>query len=67
MHTPKYCLFFDNHTMKSCPDVGAGFEVEKFTDLVRECGVDYMTFHARCNQGFAYYDTQIGIKHPSLE
>ncbi len=67
MHTPKYCLFFDNHTMKSCPDAGAGFEVEKFTDLVRECGVDYMTFHARCNQGFAYYDTQIGIKHPSLE
>ena len=41
--------------------------MEKFTDLVKECGVDYMTFHARCNQGFAYYDTQIGIKHPSLE
>ena len=29
--------------------------------------MDYLTFHARCNQGFAYYDTGIGIKHPSLQ
>lgn len=67
MHQPKYCLFYDNHTMKACPDVGAGFDVEEFTDRIAACGVDYLTFHARCNQGFAYYDTEIGIKHPSLE
>ena len=23
MHQPKYCLFYDNHTMPACPDVGA--------------------------------------------
>ena len=67
MHTPKYCLFYDNHTMKACPDVGAGFDAEEFTDRIAACGVDYLTFHARCNQGFTYYDTEIGIKHPSLE
>lgn len=67
MHKPKYCLFYDNHTMKACPDVGVKFDVEKFTDRIVDCGVDYLTFHARCNQGFAYYDTEIGIKHPSLE
>jgi hypothetical protein len=53
--------------MKACPDVGAGFDVEEFTDRIAACGVDYLTFHARCNQGFTYYDTEIGIKHPSLE
>ena len=67
MYTPKYCLFYDNHTMKACPDVGARFNVEEFTDQIVACGVDYLTFHARCNQGFAYYNTEIGIKHPSLK
>jgi hypothetical protein len=41
--------------------------VEAFTDRVKRCGVDYLIFHARCNQGLAYYDTRIGTKHPSLQ
>jgi hypothetical protein len=64
---PKYCLFYDNHTMMACPDVGENFDVEAFTDRIKDCGVDFLTFHARCNQGMAYYDTNIGIKHPSLK
>lgn len=67
MHEPKYCLFYDNHTMPACPDVGENFDVEAFTDRLKRCGVDYLTFHARCNLGMAYYDTKIGIKHPSLK
>ena len=67
MHQPKYCLFYDNHTMPACPDVGENFDAELFTDRIRDCGVDYLTFHARCNMGMAYYDTKIGIKHPSLK
>ena len=67
MHQPKYCLFYDNHTMPACPDVGANFDVEAFTDRIQACGVDYLTFHARCNMGMAYYDTKLGIKHPSLK
>jgi hypothetical protein len=67
MHIPKYALFYDNHTMMACPDVGANFDVEAFTDRIKRCGVDYLTFHARCNQGMAYYDTKTGIKHPSLK
>ena len=62
----KYSLFFDNHTMKACPDVGVNFDAQKFVAEVKSCGVDFLTFHARCNQGFAYYDTKIGIRHPSL-
>ena len=67
MHNPKYALFYDNHTMPACPDVGENFDVEAFTDRIKRCGVDYLTFHARCNLGMAYYDTKIGIKHPSLK
>jgi len=67
MHQPRYCLFYDNHTMPACPDVGANFDAETFTDRIKRCGVDQLTFHARCNLGMAYYDTKIGIKHPSLK
>lgn len=67
MHNPKYCLFYDNHTMPSCPDVGEHFDAELFTDRIRACGVDFLTFHARCNMGMAYYDTKIGIRHPMLK
>ena len=66
IHIPKYALFYDNHTMPACPDVGAGFDVEAFTDRIKRCGVDYLTFHARCNLGMAYYNTKIGTRHPSL-
>ena len=64
---PKYCLFYDNHTMAACPDVGANFDADAFTDRIKQCGVDQITFCARCNQGMAYYNTKIGIKHPSLK
>jgi len=67
MHQPKYCLFYDNHTMPACPDVGENFDAEAFTDRIKRCGVDQLTFHARDNMGMAYYDTKIGIKHPSLK
>ena len=67
MHQIRYSLFYDNHTMPACPDVGENFDVEEFTDRIKACGVDYLTFHARCNLGMAYYDTKIGIKHPSLK
>ncbi|MFA5330278.1 MAG: alpha-amylase family protein [Prolixibacteraceae bacterium] len=67
VHHAKYALFYDNHTMPALPDVGANFDAEAFTDRIKRCGVDQLTFHARCNLGMAYYDTKIGIKHPSLK
>ena len=66
MNQIKYALFFDNHTHFEIPDVGRDFDAEYFTDRVRECGADYLAFHARCNCGMAYYDTAIGTRHPAL-
>ena len=57
IHEPGYCLFYDNHTMPALPDVGENFDAELFTDRLKDCGVDYLTFHARCNLGMAYYNT----------
>ena len=53
-----YGLFYDFHTSTEIPDVGADFDVEAFTDQVKSCGVDFITCHARCNQGNAYYNTR---------
>ncbi len=66
MHNPKYCLFFDNHTMAACPDVGVDFDAAAFSQKLSDCGVDLIGFPAKCNQGFCYYNTAIGIRHPSL-
>ncbi|MBO4303149.1 MAG: hypothetical protein J6A21_01045 [Lentisphaeria bacterium] len=63
----KYALFFDFHTSTEIPDVGKTFDAEAFTDQVKSCGVDFITWHARCNQGNAYYDTRCGKRHPSLK
>ena len=62
----QYGLFYDFHTSADIPDVGEKFDVEAFTDQVKSCGVDFITWHARCNQGNAYYDTRVGHRHPSL-
>jgi len=67
VHNPKWCLFYDVHTLPACPDVGEGFDADAFTDRIKACGVDYVVFHARCNLGMAYYDTKVGIRHPSLK
>ncbi len=64
---PKYGLFYDFHTDVCCPDIGGELDAEKFAQSVAECGVDFLTVHARCNQGFSYYDTEIGIRHPGLK
>jgi hypothetical protein len=66
MHDPKWCLFFDFHTMPACPDVGANFDIDAFINHIKRCGVDYVVFPAKCNLGMAYYDTKVGIRHPSL-
>lgn len=67
MHKIKYALFYDFHTSPNHPNVGSKFNADALTDRLLKCGVDYVTFHARCNMGMAYYNTKIGIKHPTLE
>ena len=66
MYHPKNSMFFDFHTMQACPDVGHAFDAEEFAGQLQQAGVDLVGFHAKCNQGFCYFDTKTGIRHPSL-
>ena len=63
----KYALFYDFHTPVTVPGVLKEFDVEAFTDQLVRCKVDFLTWHAKCNQGGAYYPTRIGIQHPGLD
>ncbi|MBR6372944.1 MAG: beta-galactosidase trimerization domain-containing protein [Victivallales bacterium] len=63
----KYSLFFDCHTLTSVPDFGCRFSAKKYIAQIKSLGVDYLTCHARCNQGNAYYNTKFGKRHPSLQ
>jgi hypothetical protein len=67
MHSPKWSIFYDFHTQVAQPDVGETFDADAFTGRLKQCGVDFIVFHARCNLGMAYYDTKVGIRHPSLQ
>ena len=59
-------MFFDMHTMQACPDVGHAFDAQEFAEKLKHAGVDLVGFHAKCNQGFCYFNTKTGIRHPSL-
>ena len=66
MYFPKFSMFFDMHTMQACPDVGHAFDAQEFAAQLKHTGVDLVGFHAKCNQGFCYFNTKTGIRHPSL-
>ena len=66
MYYPKYAMFFDMHTMQACPDVGHAFDAQEFAEQLKNAGVELVGFHAKCNQGFCYFNTKTGIRHPSL-
>lgn len=60
-------LHFDFHTMPGIKDIFKNFDAEKFAEDLKNARVRYINFFARCNIGFSYYNTKIGIKYPGLE
>ena len=66
MREIKYAFFLDFHTSPSIRNLGSRFQADEFARRLSECGVNFLTFPARCNMGMAYYDTQIGTRHYGL-
>jgi hypothetical protein len=60
-------IHLDFHTSPLIPDVGADFDAEEFAATLKKAHVDSITCFAKCHHGMSYYDTQIGVKHPSLK
>ena len=67
MHYPKYAFFYDFHTSPVLRGIGRDFHADEFAERLKRCGVDFVSFPARCNMGMAYYDTKIGIRHYGLD
>ncbi len=64
---PRRAVHLDFHTMPGVPDVGRDFDPEEFAHTLQQAHVDYITVFARCNLGFCYYPSQVGIPHPGLQ
>ncbi len=66
MRELKRAMHFDFHSMPDYPDLFTDFEAEKFAKLLKDANVGYINFFARCNVGFSYYPTKMGVEHPYL-
>ncbi len=63
---PNRAIHLDFHTMPGVHDVGRDFRADEFARTLKTAGVEYITVFARCNLGFAYYPTKIGVRYPGL-
>ncbi len=64
---PRRAIHLDCHTMPGIYDVGKEFDAEEFAATLQAAHVEYITVFARCNLGFAYYPTRVGIPYPGLK
>jgi len=60
-------IHLDFHTMPAVYDVGRDFDPGAFASTLADSGVDYVTVFAKCNLGFTYYPSRIGLPHPGLK
>jgi len=64
---PKRAIHLDFHTMPGIDGLGCEFDPDEFAGTLADCGVDYINVFAKCNLGFAYYPTKVGIPYPGME
>ncbi|MCW5965930.1 MAG: alpha-L-fucosidase [Bryobacterales bacterium] len=59
-------VHLDFHTSDLIPEVGADFNAEEFVATLKQARVNSINIFAKCHHGYAYYDTQIARRHPTL-
>jgi len=64
---PRRAIHLDCHTLPGIHDAGKEFDAEAFAATLQAAHVEYITVFARCNLGFAYYPTRVGIPYPGLK
>ena len=60
-------IHLDFHTMPGIEDFGRDFNAEAFADRLEKTGVRYINAFAKCNLGFCYYNTKIGVKYKGYD
>ncbi|MEF3303025.1 alpha-amylase family protein [Paenibacillus sp. GYB003] len=67
MRKLKRAVHLDFHTMPNVADFAAGFDARTFARTLKDAKVDFINVFAKCNLGFAYYPTEIGVPYPYME
>jgi hypothetical protein len=60
-------VHLDFHNGGLIPDVAAEFDARDFVGVLRKARVNSVNIFAKCMHGYAYYDTKIAVRHPSLK
>lgn len=67
MNRIKRMVHIDFHTMPGIDNFGAGFSAKEMAKQFSDANVEYINMCARCNIGFSYYPTKIGMVYPGLK
>lgn len=62
----KRCVHLDFHTSELIENVGADFDREAFTEMLKKTGLDSITLFAKCHHGCFYYSDSKFFVHPHL-
>lgn len=63
----KRAVHFDFHTMPGIDDFGENFSAEELAKQLKDAHVEYINMFARCNIGYSYYPTKIGVPYPNMK
>ena len=66
-YSMKRCIHIDFHTMPGVTDFAKHIDAEATADRFASAHVTWVNLFARCNIGFSYYPTKIGIPYPGLQ
>lgn len=66
-YSMKRCIHIDFHTMPGVTDFAKHIDAEATADLFASAHVTWVNLFARCNIGFSYYPTKIGIPYPGMQ
>ncbi len=64
MYKFQRAVHLDFHNMPGIPDFGNDFNPGEFARTLADAHVGWITFFARCNIGYSYYETATGLKYP---
>lgn len=67
MRKLKRAVHLDFHTMPNVADFAENFDATRFARTLKEAKVDFVNVFAKCNIGFAYYPTAIGVPYPHMK
>ncbi len=61
----KRAVHFNFHTLPGIEGLGEKFNAAAFADTPQDSHVGHINFFARCNRGYSYHPTKVGIPYPS--